>query len=134
MYINDYEFSKANFGCVKKVAEHFSNMGHNYPSLADDIGVNGSFMSSLVRRGIAKVVGQQEIFVCVDEHEGLYRKYNANLYVLNITANDFWQRYVRSVECECNCKKRQAEEYVSAAKRKLTEVERLLDRVGNVHI
>ena len=134
MYINDYEFGKANFGCVKKVAEHFSNVGANYPSLADDIGVNGSFMSSLVRRGIAKVVGQQEIFVCVDDHEGLYRKYKANLYVLNITANDFWQKYVHSVEYECNRKKRQAEEYVSEAKRKLTEVERLLDSVGSVRI
>ena len=134
MYINDYEFGKANFGCVKKVAEHFSSVGESCPSLADDIGVNGSFMSSLVRRGIAKVVGVRDVFVCVDEHDGLYKKYRANLYVLNITANDFWQKYVHSVEYECNCKKRQAEEYVSEAKRKLTEVERLLDRVGSVRI
>jgi predicted DNA-binding protein (UPF0278 family) len=134
MYINDYEFGKANFGCVKKVAEHFSNVGANCPSSADDMGVNGSFMSSLVRRGVAKIVGKKEVFVCIDEHEGLYRKYNANLYVLNITASDFWKMYVRSVEQECNHKKRQAEEYVSEAKRKLTEVERLLDRVGTVCI
>ena len=134
MYINDYKFGKAHFGCVKKVAEHFNNVGSNRPSTADDIGVNGSFMSSLVRRGTAEVVGKKAVFVCVDDHEGLYRRYEANLYVLTITASDFWRMYVRSVESECNHKKRQAEEYVSAAKYKLTEVENLMSKVNAIRI
>ena len=134
MYINEYEFGKAHFGCVKKVAEHFSNVGSNCPSTADDMGVNGSFMSSLVRRGAAKVVGQKEVFVCIDAHNNLYRRYEANLYVLTITASDFWKMYVRNVESECNYKKRQAEEYVSAAKHKLTEVENLLSKVNAIRI
>lgn len=134
MYINEYEFGKAHFGCVKKVAEYFNNVGSNCPSTADDMGVNGSFMSSLVRRGAAKVVGKKERFICIDEHQQLYRRYEVNLYVLTITASDFWKMYVRNVESECNYKKRQAEEYVSAAKDKLREVECLLDKVGKIRI
>lgn len=134
MYINDYEFGKANFESVKKVAQHFSNVGYNTPSSTADMDVSGSFMTSLVRRGMAQVVGKRAAFVCVNERENLYRRYEANLYVLTTTANDFWNRYVRRVEQECQFKKSQAEGFVSAAKNKLTEVENLLDKIGRVCI
>jgi hypothetical protein len=64
----------------------------------------------------------------------LYRRYEANLYVLTITPSDFWKLYVQGVECVCNENKQQAEAYVSAAKQKLNEVERLLDKVGKIRI
>ena len=134
MYINEYDFGKKNFEVVKKVAQHFCNVGASTPSLATDMNVSGSSMMSLVHLGVAKVVGKKECFVCVDEHQQLYRRYEANLYVLTITASDFWKRYVQGVERVCNDNKRQAEDYVSAAKYKLTEVENLLSKVNAIRI
>ena len=134
MYICEYDFGKKNFETVKKVAQYFSNVGASTPSLAGDIGVSGSSMMSLVNLGAAKVVGKKEGFVCVDERQQLYRRYEANLYVLTITASEFWQRYVKGVEHVCNENKRQAEAYVTRAKDRLEEVEALLAKVGNIHI
>jgi hypothetical protein len=98
------------------------------------MGVSGSFMSGLLNLGVAKVVGKKEQFVCVDEHQQLYRRYEARLYVLTITAHDFWNAYVKGVEQVCNEKKGQAEVYVSAAKDRLREVEDLLGKVGKIRI
>ena len=134
MYISEYDFGKKNFETVKKVAQHFNNVGANCPSSAADMDVSGSSMMGLVRLGVAKVVGKKERFVCVDEHQQLYRRYETNLYVLTITPSDFWERYVRGVESVCNEKKEKAEVYVSAAKDKLREVECLLDKVGKIRI
>lgn len=134
MYINEYDFGKKNFETVKKVAQHFSNVGANTPSSAADMKVSGSSMMSLVYMGAAKVVGKKEGFVCIDERQQLYRRYEANLYVLTITPSDFWERYVRGVERVCNEKKGQAEAHVSVAKNKLREVEDLLNKVGTIRI
>ena len=134
MYINERDFGKKNFEVVKRVAQHFYTVGANTPSLASDMDVSGSSMMSLVNLGAAKVVGKKECFVCVDEHQQLYRRYDANLYVLTITASDFWERYVKGVERICNENKQQAEYYVSAAKEKLREVEALLTKVGSIRI
>lgn len=134
MYINEYYFGKKNFESVKRVAQHFSNVGAGTPSSAAEMDVSGSFMMGLVNMGAVKVVGKKECFVCVDERHQLYRRYEANLYVLNITASDFWSRYVRGVERVCNENKRVAEVYVSAAKDKLSEVESLLSKVNAIRI
>lgn len=134
MYINEYDFGKKNFETVKKVAQHFSHVGANHPSSADDMDVSGSSMMSLVHLGVAKVVDKKECFVCVDERQQLYRRYEANLYVLTISVSDFWERYVRGVERVCNNNKRQAETYVACAKDKLTEVENLLSKVNAIRI
>ena len=134
MYINEYDFGKKNFETVKKVAQHFCNVGANCPSSAAEMDVSGSSMMSLVHPGVAKVAGKKECFVCIDERQQLYRRYEANLYVLTITASDFWERYVKGVERVCNENKRQAEEFVSAAKYKLTEVENLLSKVNAIRI
>ena len=134
MYINERDFGKKNFETVKKVAQHFNNVGANCPSSAADMDVSGSSMMSLVNLGVAKVVGKKECFACVDEHQQLYRRYEANLYVLTITASDFWKRYVQGVERVCNEKKNDAELYVSAAKQKLNEVESLLSKVSAIRI
>lgn len=134
MYINEYDFGKKNFDSVKKVAEHFCKVGANTPSLASDMGVSGSFMSGLLNLGVAQVAGYREQFVCVDERQQLYRRYEAKLYVLTITAQDFWNTYCKGVERVCNEKKNTAECYVSAAKNKLREVEDLLGKVGSIRI
>lgn len=134
MYISEYNFGKKNFETVKKVAQHFNNVGANTPSSAADMDVSGSSMMSLVHLGAAKVVGKKEGFVCIDECQQLYRRYEANLYVLTITASDFWERYVRGVERVCNDKKQTAEAYVSCARDKLREVEDLLNKVGTIRI
>ena len=134
MYISEYDFGKKNFETVKKVAQHFNTVGASTPSLATDMDVSGSSMMSLVHLGVAKVVGKKECFVCVDERQQLYRRYEANLYVLTITASEFWKRYTQGVERVCNENKQQAEAYVSAAKYKLTEVENLLSKVSAIRI
>ncbi len=134
MYINEYDFGKKNFDSMKKVAEHFNNVGVNTPSLASDIGVSGSFMSGLLNLGVARVDGYKEQFVCVDERQQLYRRYEAKLYVLTITVSHFWNTYCKGVERVCNEKKNIAECYVSAAKQRLSEVETLLAKVGTVRI
>ena len=134
MYISEYDFGKKNFETVKKVAQHFNNVGANTPSSAADMDVSGSSMMSLVHLGVAKVVGKKECFVCIDERQQLYRRYEANLYVLTITASEFWKRYTQGVERVCNENKQQAEAYVSAAKYKLTEVENLLSKVSAIRI
>ena len=134
MYISEYVFGKKNFETVKKVAQHFNNVGANTPSSAADMDVSGSSMMSLVNLGVAKVVGKKECFVCVDERQQLYRRYEANLYVLTITASEFWKRYTQGVERVCNENKQQAEAYMSAAKYKLTEVENLLSKVSAIRI
>lgn len=134
MYINEYKFGEKNFDSMKKVAEHFNNVGANTPSLASDMGVSGSFMSGLLNLGVAQVAGYKECFVCVDERQQLYRRYEAKLYVLTITASDFWKTYCKGVERVCNEKKNTAENYVSAAKQKLSEVESLLNKVGSIRI
>ena len=134
MYINEYDFGKKDFESVKKVAQHFSNVGANTPSLASDMGVSGSFMSGLLNLGVVRTVGKKESFVCVDERQQLYRRYEAKLYVLTITASGFWELYVKSVERVCNKNKEQAETYVARAKDKLTDVEHLLDKIGRIRI
>lgn len=134
MYINEYGLGKKDLAIIKSVAQFFNNVGATCPSSAADIGVSGSSMMSLVRLGVAKVVGKKECFVCIDERQQLYRRYDASLYVLTINASDLWELYVQGVECVCNGKKRQAEEYISAAKYKLAEVESLLSKVGAIRI
>ena len=134
MYINSYKFGEKDFESVKKVAQHFINVGADHPSSAADMDVSGSFMMGLARLGTVKVVGKKECFACIDEHQQLYRRYEANLYVLTITASDFWKQYVQGVERVCQAKKSDAELFVSAAKSKLTEVENLLAKVGAVRI
>lgn len=134
MYINEYGLGKKDLAIVKQVAQHFNSVGATCPSSAADVGVSGSSMTSLVRLGIARVVGKKECFVCVDEYQQLYRRYDANLYVLTINASEFWELYVQGVERVCDEKKDAAEFYVSAAKQKLSEVESLLSKVSAIRI
>ena len=134
MYINEYDFGKKNFEVVKKVAQHFCNVGANTPSLASDMDVSGSSMMSLVHLGVAKVVGKKECLVCVDERQQLYRRYEANLYVLTITASEFWKRYVQGVERVCNENKQIAENHIAHARFKLAEVQDLLKAVDEIRI
>ena len=134
MYINEYGLGKKDLAIVKQVAQFFKNVGATCPSSAADIGVSGSAMMSLMRLGVVKVVGVKECFICIDERQQLYRRYEANLYALTIPASDFWNLYVQGVKRVCNNNKRQAEEYISAAKYKLAEVESLLSKVSAIRI
>ena len=134
MYINEYDFGKKNFDSMEKVARHFNNVGSNTPSLASDMGVSGSFMSGLVNMGVVKVVGRKDQFVCVDERQQLYRRYEAKLYVLTITASDFWNTYCKGVERVCNESKQIAENHIAHARFKLAEVQELLKAVDEIRI
>lgn len=129
--MNNYDFGKANFDSVKKVAEYFAKVGPGTPTSADAMGLSGSFMMSLVNRRAVRIVGKKEIFYPVGGD--LYRRGEANLYVLEMTPKAFWEVYVRCVEDECKYKRREAESYVACAKQKLTEVEHLLDKLRSVN-
>ena len=128
--MNNYDFGKANFDSVKKVAEHFAKVGPGTPTTADAMGLSGSFMMSLVNRRAVRIVGKKEVFCPVGGD--LYRRHEANLYVLEMPPKTFWEIYVRCVESECRSKRRDAENYVACAKQKLTEVEQLLDKLRSV--
>ena len=125
-----YDFGKANFDSVKKVAEHFAKVGPTTPSSADDMGLSGSFLMSLVKKGALRIVGKKEVFCPVGGD--LYRRHEANLYVLEMTPREFWNTYVGCVESECRSKRRDAENYVACAKQKLNEVEDLLTKLRAV--
>ena len=128
--MNNYDFGKANFDSVKKVAEHFAKVGASTPTSADEMGLSGSFMMSLVNRRAVRIVAKKEIFYPVGD--GLYRRHEANLYVLEMPPKTFWEIYVRCVEDECKYKRREAEDYVACAKQKLNEVEDLLGKLRAV--
>ena len=131
--MQNYNFGKMDVNSDEKVATYFANVGSSTASTAGDIGVSGQFMCSLVNRGYAKIVGKNSTFVSIGR-DNLYRKVEVNLYVLTVTASDFWKAYTHCVEYECNCSKGQAERYVRLAKDKLSEVEYLLDKVGSVRV
>lgn len=132
MYTNN--FGKMDATSAIKVANHFAKVGTCTPSTASDIDVSGQFMTSLVNRGFAKVVGLKESFIEAEGFNGLYRRCVARQYVLTVTASDFWNVYSNCVKAECHTSKQQAERYVYLAKNKLTEVENLLNKIDPVRV
>lgn len=128
----NHNFGKMDVNSMHKVATHFNQYGGHHPSTASEIGVSGSFMSSLVHRGYAKVVDHKIVFIPAGDD--LYRKVEINVYTLTMSASAFWGCYVKCVEEECNHSKSQAETYVSMAKTKLAEVETILNRINSICI
>ena len=130
--MDNYNFAKMDMDSMQKVAYHFNQHGGHYPSTANEIGVSGPFMASLVRRGYAKVVDHKIDFIPAGGD--LYRKVQINVYALTMSATKFWECYVRCVERECNYIKSDAERYVDIAKNKLEEVQAILSKVNTVHL
>jgi hypothetical protein len=102
-----------------KVAKVVNYFGVVSVGTANKIGVDGSFMSSLVSNGYVKVVGKEDSFVCVGGD--MYRKVTVNVYALNIPLEDFVTRYKNSSDKYMEEKKALADYHISQAELRLAE-------------
>ena len=120
---------KMDFESVKKVAEFY--LTHPFATAAE-LGVSGAFMSSLVKRGYAKVVGKREgDFFPVGN--GLYRKSEVNEYVLTVSVSEFWSDFVLSAKDVAYNAKYNATKHIEYAQSKLSEAKTLLDNVNGIN-
>ena len=124
---------KMNIESAAKVADFYAIHPCGTPATAAELEVSGSFMTSLVQRGYAKVVGKREgDFYPVGN--GLYRKSECNEYVLTTTAEMFWHDYTKSTEGIANGLRRDATDAIDCAQRKLEEAKYMLERVSAIRI
>jgi hypothetical protein len=120
------EFGTLQMMNVKAVIDYFST---SHSGKAKDIGVSGSFMSSLCARGYAKVIDTAEEFVLVDSYNNLYRKVEINIYALKVAPSTLAVEYNASRERMATAEKTKAETLIGCAKQKLMEVEQLLQGI-----
>lgn len=120
------EFGTLQMMNVKAVIDYFST---HRSGKAKDIGVSGSFMTSLCRRGYAKVTDTTEEFVLVDSYDDLYKKVEVNVYALTVAPSALANYYNASRERMATVEKTKAETLIDCAKQKLTEAERLLQGI-----
>jgi hypothetical protein len=120
------EFGTLQMMNVKAVIDYFST---NHSGKARDIGVSGSFMSSLCARGYAKVIDTAEEFVLVDSYNNLYRKVEINVYALKVAPSTLAVEYNASRERMATAEKTKAETLIGCAKQKLMEAEQLLQGI-----
>ena len=116
------KFGEMKMADVKKVVDYFS---HSKSGKARDIGVSGSFMSSLCARGYARVVGTEDEFVCVDGNN-LYRKVEVNVYSLKFTPSALAVEYNTSRENMASVEKFKARMLIGKAQEKLRDADELL--------
>jgi hypothetical protein len=120
------EFGTLQLMNVKAVIDYFST---HQSGRAKDIGVSGSFMSSLCARGYAKVTDTVEEFVLVDSYNELYKKVEVNVYSLKVAPSTLAVEYNTSRERMATIEKTKAETLIDFAKQKLTEAEQLLQGI-----
>ena len=119
-----------NMESVMKVANYFAQDPYARATAAE-LDVSSAFMTSLVRRGYANVVGERDCgFRYVGN--GLFRKNMVNEYSLRVTAEEFWNDFVLSTNNKANCLKDKAIYDIEVAQRKLDEAKNLLTRVEGV--
>lgn len=120
------EFGTLQVMNVKAVIDYFST---HHSGKAKDIGVSGSFMTSLCARGYAKVTDTVEEFVLVDSYNELYKKVEVNVYALKVAPSTLAVEYNTSRERMATIEKTKAEGLIECAKQRLTEAERLLQGI-----
>lgn len=120
------EFGTLQIANIKAVIDYFTT---HCSGKAKDIGVSGSLMTSLCRRGYAKVAGVAEEFVLVSPAENLYKKVEVNVYALIVAPSTLAVEYNTSRERMAKVEKTKAETLIEAAKRRLTEAEWLLQGI-----
>ena len=116
---------------MKKVVEYFSNNAKR--GTAKEIGVSGSFMSSLCARGYMKIVDTEEGFVCVDTSRDLYRKVEVNVYAPAKPIKVMFADYCKSINILADAEKRKANAMIECAKDKLTAAQCLIGRIDVVN-
>lgn len=116
---------------LKKIVEYFSTIAKR--GTAKDIGVSGSFMTSLCKRGYMSVVGTQESFICVNEHDDLYRKVEVNIYAPKVPISKLCEDYANSINGIANIEKFKAQSLIEMAKDRLTAVQSIISRIEYVN-
>ncbi len=121
------EFGTMQLMSVKAVVDYFTTKADR--GTAEDIGVSGSFMSSLCRRGYAKVVDVKSGFVCIDEYTQTYRKVDVNVYALAVRPSVLAMAYKESRERMSEVQKTRAEALIDKAQEKLEHAKLLLQNI-----
>ena len=116
---------------IKKVVEYFNHIAQR--GTAKDIGVSGSFMSSLCSRGYMQVVDTEECFICVDERKNLYYKAKINVYALAKPINTMFDDYCKSINKLAEVEKVKAATMIECAKDKLTSAQSIISRIDFVN-
>jgi hypothetical protein len=116
---------------VKKVIEYFDHIAHR--GTAKDIGVSGSFMSSLCARGYMRIVDTEEQFVCIDESRDLYRKIEINIYAPAKPIKTMFADYCHSINKLADAEKAKANTMIECAKNRLTSAQCLISRIDFVN-
>lgn len=111
---------------IKAVIDYFTN---NKEGKAKDIGVSGSLMTSLCKRGYARVSDVAEEFVLVDCYNNLYKKVEVNIYSLKVAPSTLAVEYNTSRERMATIEKSKAELLIDCANKKLTEAKELLQGI-----
>lgn len=123
--------AKMNIADVKKVVDFFYTHPIDTLATASEIGVSGSFMTSLVKRGYVKVARKRlgEFYPVGD---GLYRRREYNEYYMTCPVEEFWHDYVKSTQLIATNLKESATCHIYLAREKLSEAVMMLERVGEV--
>jgi hypothetical protein len=116
---------------IKKVVEYFNHIAQR--GTAKDIGVSGSFMSSLCGRGYMQVVDTEEGFICVDERRNLYHKVEINVYAPAKPISVMFDDYCKSINLLAEVEKERAAIMIECAKNKLTSAQSLISRIDFVN-
>ena len=116
---------------LKKVVEYFDHIAQR--GTAKNIGVSGSFMTSLCARGYMRVVDTEEQFVCVDESRDLYRKVEINVYAPAKPIKTMFFDYCKSINKLAETEKFKANSMIECAKNRLTSAQCLISRIDYVN-
>lgn len=116
---------------MKKVVEYFDHIAQR--GTAKDIGVSGSFMSSLCARGYMRVIDTEESFVCIDERRDLYRKIEVNVYAPAKPIKALFSDYCKSINRLAETEKSKANSMIECAKDRLSSAQCLLSRIDFVN-
>lgn len=125
------EIGEMNSESVKKVLEYFNHIAHR--GTAKDIGVSGSFMSSLCARGYMRVADTEASFICVDESRDLYKKVEVNIYAPAKSIKALYNDYCTSINKLAEIEKVKATTMIECAKNRLTSAECFISRINFVN-
>ena len=116
---------------IKKVMEYFNHTAKR--GTAKDIGVSGSFMSSLCKRGYMRIIDTEESFICIDESRDLYKKVEVNVYAPAKPIKTMFVDYCHSINKLADAEKEKANSMIECAKNRLTSAQRLISRIDFVN-
>jgi hypothetical protein len=116
---------------IKKVIGYFDHIAKR--GTAKDIGVSGSFMTSLCARGYMRVVDTEESFICIDESRNLYQKVEINIYAPAKPIKVMFADYCKSINKLAEAEKAKANTMIECAKNRLTSAQCLISRIEFVN-